>query len=74
MTWIDQTVRPEGEPNVEPQPGKMFEISWELAPNDPQDSSRLTILLDKAGAQALADKLRDLLIVLPGAGLCAVLW
>lgn len=59
QTWVDLTVRPEAEAEVEVQADDTVEVTWAMT-----NGSRLTILLRPDDARALTDrmKLRLLLV------------
>jgi hypothetical protein len=57
QAWIDLTVRPTGEPEVELTPAGEIEVSWDLE----TAGSRVTVLVARDAAEALISRLRELL-------------
>ena len=49
MSWIDLTVRPDGEPEIEVTPTDEFEITWQLP-----EGGRLTLLVPREVADKAA--------------------
>lgn len=60
MTWIDLTIRPDGEPEIEVTPTDEFEISWQLP-----DGGRLTLLVSREVVGKAAERTLALLAVAP---------
>jgi hypothetical protein len=58
--WIDMTMRPASEPEVDVHPGGEFEYSWTLG-----SGSRLTVLIPRDVADRMSSRVRELLALLP---------
>lgn len=60
-SWIDLTVRPEGEAEIDVNPATGdFEITWRIE----DAGGRITLLLRKDAVDRLATRARELLVLL----------
>lgn len=62
--WLDQTIRPPGEPEIEVNPvTNEIEVTWKLAP---PIEGRFTLLVPASVAGKIAEKIGDVLpLMLP---------
>lgn len=65
-TWMDLTIRPTGDPEIDvnPETGE-FELSWQVPE---AEGSRVTMLVPREVADRAVERIRDLLMLLPGPG------